>query len=34
MNETLYFALIGKDIGYSRSPEIFEAIYKYLGGAG
>ncbi len=34
MNQPLYFALVGKDIEYSRSPEIFEAIYNHLGRSG
>ncbi|MCP4685994.1 MAG: hypothetical protein GY867_11215 [bacterium] len=34
MNSSLYFALIGKDIEYSLSPDIFEAIYGHLGRSG
>lgn len=30
MKQPLYFALVGKDIAYSRSPEIFEAIYRQV----
>jgi len=34
MKQPLYFALVGKDIGYSRSPEIFEAIFRQAGRPG
>jgi shikimate dehydrogenase len=34
MTDQYYFGLVGHNVGYSRSPQIFEAVFDHLGTAG